>query len=150
MQLNSAFTPHKHRMKTNHLLIIDGIVWLIAGVNVVKLGVEAWIGLDCTTLLMVLGSLITLAAFSTMFVRMVLKNERRIATIPRPQRHVWNCMPLRSFLIMVFMITLGVTLRRSPHVPREFIAFFYVGLGLALSAAGIVYLALPLRRSKMP
>lgn len=134
-------------MKTNHLLIIDGIIWLAAGVNVARLGARTWLVLGSCSFLMVVGCLITLAAFSTMFVRMVMKNERRIATIPRSRRRAWHCMSLRSFLIMVFMITLGVTLRRSPYVPREFIAFFYVGLGFALSAAGIVYLALPLCRS---
>lgn len=133
-------------MSTKLLTVIDGVIWLVAGLNVVKLGVEAWMGLGATSLWMVVGCLITLAAFGTMFVRMVFKNVARIRLIPVERRRVWNCMSLRSFLIMAFMITLGVTLRHSPQVPRAFIAWFYVGLGSALSAAGIVYLSLPLLR----
>lgn len=135
-------------MKTSHLLIIDGIIWLVAGLNVVKLGVEAWQALDTTNVWLALGSIATLAAFATMFVRMVFKNAVRIEKIPVERRRVWHCMSLRSFAIMAFMIALGVTLRHSPQVPREFIASFYVGLGTALSAAGVVYLALPLRGKK--
>lgn len=130
-------------MKTKHLLIIDGIIWLVAGLNVVKLGIEAWSTLLATTVWIIVGCIATLAAFDTMFVRMVFKNRRRIEQIPQSSRRVWHCMSLRSFLIMAFMIALGITLRHSPQVPRAFIASFYVGLGTALSTAGIVYLALP-------
>lgn len=131
-------------MKTETLTALDGVIWLAAGINVVNLGIQAWTTLGATTAWTVVGALLTLAAFATMFVRMVFKNVARIRLIPAPQRRVWHCMTLRSFLIMVFMITLGVTLRRSPMVPRAFIAAFYVGLGTALSTAGLVYLYLSL------
>lgn len=136
-------------MKIKHLVLLDGIIWLVAGINVVNLGVRAWLGLEGTGLWLVVGSLLTLAAFGTMFVRMVFKNVDRLRLIPAERRHVWNCMSLKSFLIMAFMITLGVTLRHSPQVPQEFIAWFYVGLGTALSAAGAVYLALPFCRKAL-
>lgn len=131
-------------MKIKHLLLIDGIIWLVAGLNVVKLGIQAWLTLDSTTIWIVVGCLLTLVAFAIMFVRMVFKNTKRIRLIPTSERKVWNCMSLRSFLIMAFMIALGITLRHSPLVPRAFIASFYVGLGTALSIAGVIYLALPL------
>lgn len=128
-------------MNTKTLSLINGIIWLVAGVNVVRLGVQAWQTLDATTVWIVAGCLLTLAAFMPMFVSMVFKNVRRISLIPHDKRRVWDVMPLKSLLIMIFMITLGVTLRRSPMVPPSFIAAFYVGLGSALSAAGIVYLS---------
>lgn len=128
-------------MQTKLLTTIDGIIWLVAGVNVVRIGVCTWSALPSTTLPMMVGCLLTLAAFSTMFVKMVFKNVRRIQHIPYSHRHLWDCMPLRSFLVMAFMITLGITLRHLPSVPRSFIAWFYVGLGIGLSAAGAVYLS---------
>lgn len=128
-------------MKESSLTTINGIIWLIAGVNVVRIGVLTWAALDATTIWIIAGCVLTLAAFSMMFVKMVFKNVRRIRQIPAERRKVWNCMPLKSFIIMVFMIALGVTLRSMPQVPREFVAFFYVGLGTALSVAGVVYLS---------
>lgn len=131
-------------MKTHTLTTIDGIIWLVAGINVIRLGVLAWLTLEQTTAWVVIGCVLTLVAFSTMFISMVFKNVRRIRRIPQAQRRIWNCMPLRSFLIMAFMIALGVSLRLSPQIPRAFIASFYVGLGTALSAAGVVYFFAPL------
>lgn len=136
-------------MKTKHLVFLDGFIWLAAGLNVVNLGVRAWQGLEGTGFWLVVGCVLTMGAFGTMFVRMVFKNVERLRLISAERRHVWNCMSLRSFLIMAFMIGLGVTLRHSPQVPRGFIAFFYVGLGTALSAAGVVYLALPFCRKAL-
>lgn len=126
-------------MTTKTLTLLAGIVWLIAGINVCKIGIETWATLPSTTVLMVVGCVLTLAAFSAMFVRMVFKNIRRIEQIPVGQRRAWHMMSLKSYAIMAFMITLGLLLRRSPAVPATFIAWFYVGLGTALATAGIVY-----------
>lgn len=90
---------------------------------------------------MVLGSLATLVLFSVMFVKMLFKNVRRIGRIYPAQRRVWHLMPLRSYLVMTVMITLGIILRSCQAVPRTFIASFYVGLGGALMLAGAVYLS---------
>lgn len=128
-------------MKETTLTTLNGIIWLVAGVNVVRIGVLTWAALDGASAWLIVGCMLTLAAFSMMFVKMVFKNVRRIHQIPPERRKVWNCMPLKSFLIMAFMIALGVTMRNMPQVPREFIAFFYVGLGTALSVAGVVYLS---------
>ena len=49
-------------------------------------------------------------------------------------------MPVRSYLIMAFMIGLGVALRQFSLVPEVFIGSFYTGLGGALAMAGLVYL----------
>lgn len=127
-------------MKVRTLTLIDGIIWLIAGINVVRLGVMAWLTLDATTIPVIIGCLATLVAFATMFVRMTFKNIDRIRRIPAAERTILNCMTARSFFIMIFMITLGVTLRHWSLVLPAFIAAFYVGLGTALSAAGILYL----------
>ena len=43
-------------------------------------------------------------------------------------------------LAMAFMMTLGITLRRSGFVAEYFFTWFYTGLGTALSIAGIRFL----------
>lgn len=128
-------------MKETTLSTLNGIIWLVAGVSVVRIGVLTWAALDATNFWILAGCVLTLAAFSAMFIKMVFKNVRRIRQIPPDRRKLWHCMPLKSFLIMVFMIALGITLRNLPQVSREFIAFFYVGLGTALSLAGVAYMS---------
>lgn len=134
-------------MRTSTLLFIVGIIWLVAGINVCKIGVECWLMSDGSALL-VLACILTFAAFGTMFIRMVFKNIRRIEEIDVQKRRVWDMMSVRSYLIMGFMITLGIFLRRSALTPIWFIAFFYTGLGAALAAAGLTYIAMAALKRK--
>ena len=128
-------------MRTKSLAFIAGIIWLIAGFNVCRIGVVSWLDLDATTLVMVIGSIVTMILFSMMFVKMLFKNVQRIRKIEVEKRKVWDIMPMKSYVIMAFMITFGVLLRNCPVIPRAFIASFYVGLGSALMMAGIIYIS---------
>lgn len=79
--------------------------------------------------------------FSNMFIKMLFKNVQRIRNIEVANRRVWDIMPVKSYIIMAFMITLGVLLRKCSAVSPSFIASFYVGLGSALMLAGIIYIS---------
>lgn len=61
-------------MKTKSLTLIAGTIWLLAGFNVCRIGVVSWMDLETTSVLMVVGSIVTLLLFSTMFVKMLFKN----------------------------------------------------------------------------
>ena len=56
-------------MKTKSLTLIAGTIWLLAGFNVCRIGVVSWMDLETTSVLMVVGSIVTLLFFSTMFVK---------------------------------------------------------------------------------
>lgn len=125
-------------MKTKSLTLIAGTIWLLAGFNVCRIGVVSWMDLETTSVLMVVGSIVTLLFFSTMFVKMLFKNVRRIEV---DKCRLWHMMPVKSYAIMAFMITFGILLRNCPAIPSAFIASFYVGLGSALMVAGTVYIS---------
>lgn len=126
-------------MKTKSLAFIAGIIWLIAGFNVCRIGVVSWMSLDTISPFMIIGSIISLILFSIMFVKMLFKNVKRIRKIDIRKRKMWDVMPVKSYVIMIFMITFGILLRRCPLVPPSFIASFYVGLGMVLMVAGVIY-----------
>lgn len=127
-------------MSPKALIATAGVIWLAAGVNVVRMGVLTWadLGWSCSAG-MLIGLVLTFMGFGAMFFKVSQKNVKRIHAMPAEQRKFYNFMTLKSYLIMIFMISLGVYLRHNPAVPRSFISFFYVGLGSALSLAGIVY-----------
>ena len=58
-------------MKTKSLTLIAGTIWLLAGFNVCRIGVVSWMDLETTSVLMVVGRIVTLLFFSTMFVKML-------------------------------------------------------------------------------
>ncbi len=80
-------------------------------------------------------------AFHPMFSKLVQKNIQRIADLEGERHHVVRFFDRKSYLMMAFMMSLGIGMRAAGIVPDWFIAFFYTGLGLALTLAGASYIA---------
>lgn len=117
------------------LLLIAGIVWLIAGFNVVRIGFMAYI--DYLNIFNLLCSAVIFAIFWFMvFRRLVIKHTVRIKQYTTEKQYFWNFFDLKSFCIMAFMMTFGIVIRVYNLMPDVFIAVFYTGLGLALALAG--------------
>ena len=91
-------------------------------------------------LLMFLGTFAVLGLFHVMFGKMVKKHTARIRNYEQKLQNPLRFFDLKSYLIMAFMIALGITLRVSGVVPNWFIAFFYTGLGSALVIAGLGFI----------
>ncbi len=126
------------------LLGIAGFVWLAAGVNILRIGITALIkvfaaaGFWRIVLVIVLAAAI-FTGFHFMFSRIVGKHTVRILSYQTKQPF-WKFFDLKSYLLMIFMMGLGIFLRHSGWLPDFFFAFFYTGLGAALSVAGIRFL----------
>lgn len=125
-------------IKKRNLLLIAGIVWLIAGFNVARLGVMSYIAIESPWYLYVLSAIIFLI-FGAMFYKMSRKHTKRIMSY-EDYRPFWHFFDLRAYLIMIFMMGGGIGLRAGGILPEFFIAFFYTGLGCALAMAGALFL----------
>ncbi|MBQ9042494.1 MAG: hypothetical protein IJ111_06730 [Eggerthellaceae bacterium] len=131
-------------VKKQTLLAIAGFFWLIAGVNVVIVGVQAYLETAPDPLLLALLIVGTVAIFAVFFFRIFkpysAKHAKRIDDMPGEKASVVNVMDKKGYIMIVFMIALGAGLRLSGLVPSWFIAFFYVGLGSALALTGVLFL----------
>ncbi len=76
-----------------------------------------------------------------MFQRLIKKNTIRINSMEQEKAPLWKFLTPRSYLIILFMMGLGFSLRSIRTIPDGFFAFFYSGLGLALFLAGFLSLA---------
>lgn len=63
-----------------------------------------------------------------------------LAAPPRDREPIYLTFSLKGYLVIAFMITLGITLRHIPGIPSSFFAWFYLGLGPGLLSAGIRFL----------
>ena len=126
------------KVKKRSLLIIAGIVWLIAGFNVARLGIISYKAIEPVWYLYILSVLIFLI-FGNMFFKMSKKHTKRIVGY-EDYRPFWNFFDKKAYMIMVFMMGGGIGLRSSGLIPDFFIAFFYTGLGCALGLAGITFI----------
>lgn len=126
-------------VKKRTLLAIAGCVWLIAGINVVRLGVLAYRKISSISFLSVLFTVFVFGIFAAMFFKMSLKHTNRIQGYKDSYRPFWHFFDLKSYIIMGIMMGGGIGLRNSGLLPDSFIAVFYTGLGSALVCAGILF-----------
>ena len=122
---------------TRHLLLVNGLLWLAVGFRILVVGIASYLNLETVPWWYLLLSAVVFAGFYVMFTGVVRKYAARILSMPEPRTSILKTFSLKGYLIIAFMITLGVMLRRIPQVPDSFIAWFYCGLGAGLMSAGI-------------
>lgn len=133
------------KTKKENLLCIAGIVWLIAGINILRIGIESFIScfdqskvFKC--ILIVTGAILVLIGFGFMFKKIVKKHTNRILEYEETKKSIFYFFDKKGYLLMIFMMSLGIGLRSSKLLPTEFFAVFYNGLGTALSIAGLLFI----------
>ena len=129
------------RVAKEKLLLIAGFVWLAAGFNIALLGVSAFSQMDEGLLLaLAVGAVLVFTVFHAgMFSKLVGKHADRIVAMEEDRAPVWKFFDAKGYLIMAFMMTMGIGLRASGIAPLWFIAFFYTGLGASLLLAGLLF-----------
>lgn len=128
------------KVGSERLLLIAAAVWVIAGLNIVRLGVLACVAGTTAPLLLALGIPAVFLAFHIMFSKLVGKHADRIRSYGQQRMHVLRFFDVKGYLIMAIMMGGGIGLRAAGLVPDWFVAFFYTGLGAALTLAGIGFL----------
>lgn len=135
-------------VKKSTLLAVAGSVWLIAGINVARLGILSYLNVLPITFVNILLSIVVFSAFGFMFFKMSMKHSKRIQSYCEEFRPIWHFFDLKSYIIMAVMMSGGIWLRYSGLVPDIFIAVFYTGLGCALALAGVMFFIMFFRFKK--
>ena len=129
------------KVKKEILLIVAGVVWFLAGANILRIGIASFVTVmkSGETLPIVLSWVfapIVLTGFLFMFRKVVNKHAKRILSY-EDKKSVFLFFDLKGYLLMGFMMALGITLRQFKAIPVAFFAAFYSGLGIALAIGGI-------------
>ena len=127
----------KFCVKKKTLLLIAGIVWMIAGFNVARLGVLSYLNIDRKWYMYIM-SIVVFLLFGIIFFKMSRKHTKRILGY-EDYRPFWHFFDWKAYLIMTCMMSGGIGFRAAGIFPEKFIAFFYSGLGMALASAGIIF-----------
>ena len=126
------------KVRKNSLLLIACIVWLIAGSNVLNIGIQAY-SKHITALNIFLSVLVFSVFQYFVFGKLVKKHTKRITEYQEEKQFFLKFFDVKSFIIMTVMISGGIGLRASNIFPEVFIAVFYTGLGSSLLLAGILF-----------
>jgi hypothetical protein len=121
------------------LFAIAGVIWSAVGVLLLTYAVT-WLAPE--TLPLVIGLAASGLLVAAVFVRFVFagivrKNVARIDDGPA-RASAWAFQNWKSYLVTIFMIGLGITLRGSP-IPKAGLAVVYEGIGVALLLTSVTY-----------
>ena len=92
----------RFHVKKRTLLLIAGIVWLIAGFNVARLGILSYRVIDRKWYLY-LFSVVVFFLFGMMFYKMSKKHTKRILGY-ESHRPFWHFFDLKAYLIMTWLL----------------------------------------------
>ena len=138
-----------YHVKKRTLLAIGCAAWMMAGINVFRMGIMAYFHLEKISIFQLFLSLLVFGAFGTMFYKISRKHLQRIQAYEAPLKPFWYFFDGKAYMIMAVMMSTGIWLRTSKVAAPEFIAIFYTGLGFALTLAGIFFGVLYFRYTNM-
>ena len=126
------------RFEKSHLFIAAALLWGVPGIIVAARGVIAYTKLPSIEWWLFAITLAVLASFYMMFRRIVARYSARIEGLTEPCS-IWDTFPRHGWVLIFFMMGLGITLRFI-QIPTEFFASFYSGLGPMLILAALRFL----------
>jgi hypothetical protein len=128
----------KPDVSRNWRIALAGMLWSGVGIMLCRMGV-LWLLCAPTDgpAYGAAGLILALLAHKFAFSKIATKNIRRLFEMP-DRSCLFGFQAWKSYLIIVFMIALGFTLRHSP-VPRHFLAVIYLAVGGALLLSSLSY-----------
>lgn len=128
------------KISTEKLLLVAGFVWIIAGGNIANIGIGA-LTHDHLVWWVLVATLVIFVMFHMfVFQKLVKKHAERIRGFEEDKKNILHFFDKKGYIIMAIMMGGGIGLRASGILPEWFIAFFYTGLGAALTVAGISFI----------
>ncbi len=130
-------------MKVNkeHLLLMQVLIWLAPGIVITRKGILAMLAVHSVTpervWWLALIAVAVVICFLLMFRNFVNRYTERILSFPERKKSLFAFLDLHGYILITFMMCLGIALKYIPGMPQEFFAGFYPGLGTALTVSGI-------------
>ncbi len=130
------------RVKPNNLILITGFIWLIASYILLRRA-YSWVDILTNTQLWI-GIIITIPfAFIKIyfiFHKLTVKNIKRLQSFKQTSISIWEFHLMKDKLLIILMIILGSTLRRTPFIPKYTLFPIYLGIGIAMFYVWALYL----------
>jgi hypothetical protein len=127
------------RVDKKILILTAGIMWCGVGVMLVSFA-TAWLSRyegRGVLLFYAAGFLAAMPIHHFGFLKLADKNLARLLPL-KEKRCLFSFITWKSYLIIVVMMTMGITMRHS-SIPKQYLSVLYNGIGLGLFLSGIRY-----------
>ena len=148
--MNPNYEKFKPSANKLFLLFLSGLMWLGVGVMLNSFAIH-WLidyGKNNLYLFAITGIIAALFIHHYGFLKIADKNLGRISFL-KDNPCVFSFMSWKSYLIVIFMVTLGITLRHS-SIPKQYLSMLYIGIGLALFLSSIRYFRVLISKLRKP
>ncbi len=120
------------------LLALGGTLWALAGVLLVLRGCTMLNeGPLASPVIEAAIAILSLAGFLVMFHRVAERYIARIMALQSNRPCLFAVMSTRGYLVMAFMITLGIALRRFTSIPHSDLGGVYLTIAIPLLVSSI-------------
>jgi len=128
------------KVDKNILILISGILWSFVGILLIKIATKWFVLLNNNELFFaIIGGIILGIAISYFgFTNIAKKNIKRINQYSN-KVCIWAFQKWQSYLLIIFMISLGLFMRKTSFIPRILLTPMYIGIGFALFTASFKY-----------
>jgi len=116
-----------------YLLFVAAFVWTFAGGMLLTRGFLILIFFPQLLWLKIICSLAGgIIFFVLLFSKISRKHTQRILNMEMEHPCIFSFFNFRSYIMMLLMISMGITLRKTGIVPLEYLSLFYVAMGTPL------------------
>jgi hypothetical protein len=129
---------YKPKVNKQTLFLLAGLLWCLAGWRVLAFGYEDFFinaRPQWTCLLISVAAF--LVFFGMIFNQMVQRHNERIRSSSLVKHCAFSFLDIKGYLVMFFMMSGGILLRRAHIIQPTYLGSFYLGLGSALFLAGM-------------
>ena len=123
------------------LFFIASFVWGFAAYRILLIGVgDVLKNTEFYWINIIIGVSGIYFFFKGVFYKMYKKHARRIINSESVKLFIFSFFDARGYIIMIFMITFGATLRKLNVIPSLYLGTFYITLGGSLLSASLSFL----------
>ncbi len=119
------------------LVFLAGLMWCGVGAMLVRFAVTWLSAFHGKMVFYSAGALMAMPIHHFGFLKIANKNLNRLMPLTE-KKCVFSFMTGRSYIIVLVMVIMGITLRHS-GVPKNYLSILYLGIGLALFLSGLRY-----------
>ena len=135
------YDDYMPRVGKHILILISGLLWSMVGLMLISIASE-WL-VDISLAYQVIGVSTSLVSGSAItyfgFSRIAFKNIERINQYQKNRVCIWAFQKWSSYLLIVFMMSLGIFMRNASFIPRLLLLIIYFSIGMALFLSSMAY-----------
>lgn len=129
------------KVNKSTLILLAGGFWLFAGYKVFSIGFVAFQSIFTNRCFESIAALVIFALFTSLvFSKLAHKYTKRILELSEEKNFFYLFFNVKGYLIMAFMMTLGITVRNLNLLPNEILSSLYLGLGASLMVGGGLFI----------